>query len=105
MEGWVEGADLVFTSKMNSADYHDEMNREHYIGWLTERLLPGLDRPTVIILDNASYHNKQKDKPPTSNDRKDVTSQTQQIVQLGRGGMTDTRGLSTYNNRHVKEVL
>ena len=71
VEGWVEGADLVFRSKTNSADYHDEMNSQHYMEWLTGQLLPVLDKPTVIILDNASYHNKQKDKPPTSNDRKD----------------------------------
>ena len=31
----------------------------------------GLEEPSVIILDNASYHNKQKDKPSTSSDRKD----------------------------------
>ena len=70
VEGWVEGAILVFRSKTNSADYHDEMNSQHYMEWLTGQLLPVLDKPTVIILDNASYHNKQ-DKPPTSNDRKD----------------------------------
>ena len=29
VEGWVVGADLVFRSKTNSADYHDEMNSEH----------------------------------------------------------------------------
>ena len=46
------------------------MNSEHYIEWLTEQLLPGLEGPTVIILDNASYHNKLKDKAPTTNDRK-----------------------------------
>ena len=81
---WVEGADLVLTSKTNSTDYHDQMNSEHYIEWLTEQLLPGLDRPTVIILDNATYHNKQKDKPPTSNDRKDVgwTNITYNTVRL-----------------------
>ena len=44
------------------------MNSKHYIKWLTEQLLPQLDTPTVIILDNASYHNN---KPPTSNARKD----------------------------------
>ena len=71
VEGWVEGADLVFRSKTNSDDYHDEMNSQHYMEWLTGQLLPVLDKPTVIILDNASYHNKQKDQPPTSNDRKD----------------------------------
>ena len=35
------------------------------------QLLPRLEEPTVIILDNASYHNKRKDKPLTSTDKKD----------------------------------
>ena len=26
VEGWVDGADLVFKSKTNSADYHNETN-------------------------------------------------------------------------------
>ena len=72
VDGWVEGADLVFRSKTNSTDYHDEMNSKHYMEWMTQQLLPRLEEPTVIILDNASYHNKQKDKPPTSTDKKDA---------------------------------
>lgn len=40
VEGWVEGADLVFQLKTNSADYHDEMNSEHFMEWFTEQLLP-----------------------------------------------------------------
>ena len=39
VEGWVEGAGLVFKSKTNPADYHDEMNSEHYIEQLTKQLL------------------------------------------------------------------
>ena len=69
-EGWVEGADLIFLSKTNSADYHDEMNSDHNIEWLIEQLLPTLERPSVIVLDNATYLNKQKDKAPTTNDNK-----------------------------------
>ena len=42
VEGWVEDADLVFLSKTNSTDYHDEMNSEHYIEWLMVQLLPKL---------------------------------------------------------------
>ena len=75
VEGWVEDVGLVFRSKTNSADYHNEMNSEHYNEWLTEQLLPRLDRPSVIIPDHASYHNKQKDKAPTSNSRKDKIKQ------------------------------
>ena len=66
----MEGADLVPLSKTNSADYHDEMNSDYYIEWLTEQLVPTLERPFVIVLDIASYHNKQKDKAPTTNDKK-----------------------------------
>ena len=70
-------ADLVF--KTNSADYHDEMNSEHYMEWLTKQLLPGLDRPRVNILDYASYHNKQKDKPPTVYFRMVVSEQCSKL--------------------------
>ena len=31
VNGWVEEAELVFKSKTNSADYHDEMNSEHFL--------------------------------------------------------------------------
>ena len=64
-EGWVEGADLVFRSKTNSADYHDEMNSEYFIEWFNEQLLPNIPQ-------NCNYtgHNKQKDKPPTTASRK-----------------------------------
>ena len=64
-EGWVEG---VFWSKTNSAD---EMNSEHFMEWFTEQLLPNIPDNSVIIVDNATYHNKQKDKSPTTANRKD----------------------------------
>ena len=66
----MDGAELIFRSKTNSADYHDEMNSEHFMEWMTEQLLPRLEEPTVVILDNVSYQNRQKDKAPTSSDRK-----------------------------------
>ena len=62
---------MVFLSKTNSADYHDEMNSEHLMEWFRYRLLPSIHDNSVIILDNATYHIKQKDKPPTSANRKD----------------------------------
>ena len=31
VEGWMDGAELVFTSKTNSADYHDEKNSEYFM--------------------------------------------------------------------------
>ena len=71
VEGWVSGKDLVFRSKTNSADYYDEINSEHFMEWFTQQLLPNIPPTSVIVLDNATYHNKQKDKPPTTAKRKD----------------------------------
>ncbi|KAJ8914886.1 hypothetical protein NQ315_014899, partial [Exocentrus adspersus] len=36
--GFVENASLVFSSTSKSADYHDEMNREMFDKWMTEKL-------------------------------------------------------------------
>ena len=77
VEGWVVSADLVFRSKTNSADYHDEINSEHFMEWFTIQLLPNIPQDSIIIVDNATYHNKQKDKPPTTANRhKKVARQT-----------------------------
>ena len=71
VEGWVEGADLVFLSKTNSADFYDEMNNQHFMEWLTQQLLPNVPPNSVIVLDNATYQNKLKDKPPTTANKRD----------------------------------
>ena len=75
VEGWVPGANLFFRSKTNSIDYHDEMNSEHFMEWFTQQLLPNIPNSSVIVLDNATYHNKQKDKAPTTANRKDDLKQ------------------------------
>ena len=75
VKGWVDGADLVFKSKTSSADYHDEMNTEHYMEWFTQQLLPNLPPNSVIIVDNATFHNKQKDKAPRTANKKDGIKQ------------------------------
>ena len=31
VKGWMDGADLVFKSKTNAVDYHNEINTEHYM--------------------------------------------------------------------------
>ena len=71
VEGWVEGADLVFKSKTNSADCHDEMNIQHFLEWLTKHLLPNVPPNSVIVLDNATYLNKLKDKPSMTANKRD----------------------------------
>jgi hypothetical protein len=46
------------------------MNSENYIRWLNEKLIPNLPPHSVIVLDNASYHDVQDSPAPTSNSTK-----------------------------------
>ena len=41
----------------DSKDYHQEMNGDCFNDWFEHQLLPVLDNPSVIVLDNATYHN------------------------------------------------
>ena len=70
-KGWVDGADLVFRSKTNSADYHDEMNSEPFMECLMEQILPRLEEPSAIILDNAHPTTNRK-----TNHQHQVTERT-----------------------------
>ena len=55
--GWVEGAQLVFEAKKRTGDYHGQMNWESFSNWFKNQLLPNLPKRSLIILDNARYHN------------------------------------------------
>ncbi|XP_045202333.2 uncharacterized protein LOC123555810 [Mercenaria mercenaria] len=68
--GFVKGAELVFKSQSHTGDYHDEMNSTNFMKWLQEKLLPNLPQRSVLIVDNAPYHNIQTDKCPTTATRK-----------------------------------
>ncbi|CAF4950611.1 unnamed protein product [Pieris macdunnoughi] len=47
------------------ADYRDDINRNYFMKWMEETLIPNLTEPSVIVMDNASYHVTQINKPPT----------------------------------------
>ena len=71
--GFIPNAGLVFNAKSkDNRDYHSEMNGEIFQSWLTHSVLPTLDRPSCIVMDNASYHNivAHEDKIPTSSTTK-----------------------------------
>jgi len=70
--GFIPNALLIFRSGSKSGDYHDDMNHENYMKWLQEKLIPNLESKSVIVVDNASYHNVQLNRHPTSNARKGV---------------------------------
>ena len=67
--GWM--VQIWFLNLTNSADYHDEMNTEHYMEWFTQQLLPNLPPNSLIFVDNTTYHNKQEDQVPTTANQKD----------------------------------
>lgn len=69
--GFVEGASLLFKSGKSSGDYHSEMNSTVFEKWLKEDLLPNLEEPSMIVLDNASYHSRQANKVPTQSSSKE----------------------------------
>ncbi|XP_049865311.1 uncharacterized protein LOC126378115 [Pectinophora gossypiella] len=71
-EGFIENCLLAYKTKSISADYHHDMNRDNFTKWTKEKLLPNLSQPSVIVLDNASYHSTRINKPPNSNDRKET---------------------------------
>ena len=47
------------------------MNAKHFLEWFEHQLCPHIPAGSIIVLDNASYHNTQVDKIPTMGSRKD----------------------------------
>lgn len=72
--GLIPGCGLLFESKTNSQDYHDEMNSEHFTDWFKNTLLPRLPARSVIVMDNAPYHRHQvpDSKVPNTSSTKPV---------------------------------
>nr|XP_022913139.1 uncharacterized protein LOC111423981 [Onthophagus taurus] len=68
--GFVPGAYARWRSSCTTGDYHREMNFKNYKKWITDQLLPNLPDNSVLVIDNAPYHNKQVNKCPTSTTRK-----------------------------------
>lgn len=68
--GFLPNALLVFSSHSEKEDYHGDMNAENFFKWADEKVIPNLPPNSVVIIDNAPYHNKLKDPPPTSANRK-----------------------------------
>jgi transposase len=53
-----------------SGDYHDDMNNVNFERWLRTQLIPNLPPNSVLVLDNASYHNIVDEKKPTTASKK-----------------------------------
>ncbi len=57
VDGWVNNAQLVFDANRRTGDYHGQMNWDNFSKWFETRLLPNIPLNSLIILDNAKYHN------------------------------------------------
>ncbi len=71
--GFLPGCEKVFLGTHDkSGDYHTEMNTKLFMEWFSD-LVESLEEPSVIVIDNASYHNALTDdsKSLNSNTRKD----------------------------------
>jgi len=75
-DGWVNDAQLVFQAKRKTGDYHGQMDYDNFSKWFKERLLPNVPDNSIIIMDNASYHNATEENSfPKSNARKEKLRQ------------------------------
>lgn len=74
--GWIKGAHLHFKSGRRTGDYHGSMDTESFTKWMTDQLLPNIPRHSLIILDNAPYHNTlTEDTFPQSGSKKAALQQ------------------------------
>lgn len=55
--GWVPGAHLHFKSSCRTGDYHGAMNTDNFQQWMKQQLLPNIPTHSLLIFDNAPYHN------------------------------------------------
>jgi len=56
-DGWVPNARLVFKASKKTGDYHSNMNWDNFSEWFQEKLLKNIPENSLIIMDNATYHN------------------------------------------------
>lgn len=64
--GFIPNASLLFPSKSQKGDYHGEMNGDNFLKWVEENLIKNLEEPSLIVMDNASYHSMLVEKLPNS---------------------------------------
>jgi DDE superfamily endonuclease len=53
----VPNAKLVFKASSKTRDYHSNMSWDVFVRWFENQLLKNIPSNSLIVLDNASYHN------------------------------------------------
>ncbi|KAL4113021.1 hypothetical protein QTP88_016725 [Uroleucon formosanum] len=68
--GFVNNSKLVFRCKSGSTeDYHSQMNADIFEKWFID-MLANLEEPSVVVMDNASYHSVLAEDNSRANARK-----------------------------------
>ena len=68
--GWVDNAGLFFEAKKRTGDFHGQMNWDNFSKWFARNLLKNIPPKSIVILDNAKYHNVQDVNSPSINSTK-----------------------------------
>lgn len=72
-EGFLDGVADIFVAKTGTPDdYHTSMNIQHFMRWFVDELLPNVPNKSVLVVDNALYHNSVSEdtRNPTTSWRK-----------------------------------
>jgi hypothetical protein len=77
--GWISAPPLIFESR-STKDYHEEMDHQVFENWFFNTLIPTLPAVSTIVMDNASYHSRVKDKCASSNSRKGEMAGTERSL-------------------------
>jgi hypothetical protein len=65
---------VIFRCNQTIRDYHNGMKNENYFCWLKEKLISNLEQNSVLFINNASYHNIQRDNAPKLNSNEETTT-------------------------------
>ncbi|XP_072402028.1 uncharacterized protein [Diabrotica undecimpunctata] len=106
--GFIEGAEAIFSSKSALMDNHGEMNQENFLLWFENQLLKSLTEPSLIIMDNAPYHNMLLEKAPnTSSTKSDIKVwlNNKKLPFNEKRAFADCCAVSTPNNSLVQVII
>ncbi|XP_070395453.1 uncharacterized protein [Dermacentor albipictus] len=90
-DGFINGCLDIFRGQ-KTADYHKEMDGNHFEGWFND-VLQKLPAGSIIVLDNAPFHSRRKEKLPTTAWKKEEIQEWLKSSNI------------TYSERMVKKQL
>ncbi|XP_045776283.1 uncharacterized protein LOC123874810 [Maniola jurtina] len=72
--GFINGALLMFKTKLKTSDNHDKMYAANFMKWVSQNLIPNLPKNAIVVMDNAAYHSMEVSMAPNVNTKKEMQS-------------------------------